>query len=290
MIQWRGDFGAHIGLCRVRIALFSSLSAATGFIIAKPGPGPGIFPLMLGIFILACGASALNQYQERGTDALMPRTAGRPIPSGKITPLAALCFSVGLIAVGVFALLPTGSILAPLLGLTGVLWYNGLYTFMKRKTAFAAVPGALVGTVTPAAGWVSGGGELSDPGIAALCFFFFLWQIPHFWLLVLSHGEEYEKAGLPSLTGIFTRAQLLRIIFIWISSAAVSCLFISMSGVVRTPLVNILLFGASFWLVVSAVGLQVPGREEIHYSFAFRKINVYVFLVMALLSVDRLFL
>lgn len=290
MRHGRGDFGAHIGLCRVRIALFSSLSAATGFIIARPGPGPEMLPLMTGIFILACGCSALNQYQERETDALMPRTAGRPIPSGKITPAAALYFSVALISSGVLTLLLTGSVFGPLLGLAGVLWYNGLYTSMKRKTAFAAVPGALVGTITPAIGWVSGGGALSDPGMAALCFFFFMWQVPHFWLLVLNYGEEYEEAGLPSLTKIFTRAQLLRIIFIWISAVAVSGLFISTGGMIHTPPVNVLLLGASFWLVVNAVRLLLPGRGEIPYPLTFRKINIYVLLVMALLSVDKLFL
>jgi protoheme IX farnesyltransferase len=157
---------------------------------------------------------------------------------------------------------------------------------MKRKTAFAAVPGALVGTITPAIGWVAGNGSLSDPRLLSLCFFFFMWQVPHFWLLLLDHGEEYEKAGLPSLTGIFARTQLLRIIFIWIFATAVSCLFLPFTGVIRTPLVALLLFGASLWLM--AQGIMLFSVRESPSSVPFGRINAYMLLVMVLLSVDRL--
>ena len=288
MSRERGDLYAHIGLCRIRISLFSSLSAATGFLTARPGAGPEMLPLMLGVFLLACGSSALNQYQERSIDVLMPRTRTRPIPSERISPLGALYFSLALITSGTLTLLLTGSVFAPLLGLAGVLWYNGLYTTIKRKTAFAAVPGALVGTITPAIGWVAGNGSLSDPRLLSLCFFFFMWQVPHFWLLLLDHGEEYEKAGLPSLTGIFTRAQLSRVIFAWILAAAVSCLFLPFTGVIRTPLVALLLFGASLWLM--AQGIRLFSLRESLSSTPFRKINAYMLLVMVLLSVDRLIL
>jgi protoheme IX farnesyltransferase len=284
----QGNLGAHTGLCRVRISLFSSLSAATGFLVSRPGPGPEMFPLMLGIFLLACGSSALNQYQERKFDALMPRTRTRPIPSGRVSASGALYFSLSLLFCGTLTLLLTGSVLAPLLGLAGVLWYNGLYTSMKRKTAFAAVPGALVGTITPAVGWVAGNGSLSDPRLLFLCFFFFMWQVPHFWLLLLNHGEEYEKAGLPSLTGIFARTQLLRIIFVWLLAAAVSCLFLPFAGIIRTSVVALLLFGLSFWLVGHGMTL-LRSAGECSSSVTFRRINIYMLLVMALLSVDRLF-
>jgi len=289
MKRGRSDLSAHAGLCRMRIALFSSFSAATGFVLARPGFSPEMLPLALGVFLLACGASALNQYQERGIDAVMPRTRTRPVPSGKISPRNALRFSLVLIASGSLTLIFTGSVLSPSLGLTGVIWYNGLYTAMKKKTAFAVVPGAIVGAITPAIGWVAGYGSFSDPRLISLCFFFFMWQVPHFWLLLLNYGEEYERAGLPSLTGIFSRTQLLRIIFIWIFAAAVSCLFLPVTGIVRTPALRYLLVGSSLWLVWNGLTLLRFKAAERSFSSAFGRINGYMFFAMVLLSADRLF-
>lgn len=279
---------SYIDLCRIRVSFLSTFSAATGFILSARQMKPQMIILMIGVFFLACGASALNQYQERNIDALMPRTEKRPIPSGRIHPLHALYFSLMLTLLGSLTLLLVGSITAPLLGLFAVLWYNGVYTYLKRKTAFALIPGALIGMIPPAIGWVSGGGSLSEPKLLFLCFFFFMWQVPHFWLLILNHGDEYKNAGLPSLTGIFTRTQLLRIIFNWIFATAVSCLFLSVNGMIQTPLISFLLFGASLWLIWNGIRLLRLEGEELFYSLAFRRINIYMFLVMLLLSVDRI--
>jgi protoheme IX farnesyltransferase len=284
--QGRGGIGAHVGLCRWRVSVFSSLSAVTGFLIANSGPGPELLPLALGVFLLACGASALNQYQEREIDALMTRTKTRSLPSGRISPSDALSFAITLVVCGTLVLLLAGSAFAPLLALGAVLWYNGFYTPLKRKTAFAAVPGALVGAIAPAIGWAAGGGGLSDPRLFALCFFFFMWQVPHFWLLLLDRGKEYEQAGLPSMTGIFTEAQLRRIILAWILAAAVSSLFLPFTGIIRTPVVALLLFGGSLWLM--AQGIRLSRMHESPPSVPFGRLNVYILLVMLSLSLDRL--
>ncbi len=272
-------------LCKMRISVFSAFAAAAGFLLAAPQGRGAIFLLIAGVFLLACGACALNEYQERDTDARMSRTRNRPIPSGRITPFRALFFSWTCTALGTTALLLAGFMTAALLGLFAAVWYNGVYTPLKKKTAFALIPGGLVGLIPPAMGWVSGGGLLSDPGLRALCFFFFMWQIPHFWLLLMDHGEEYEKAGLPSLTKVFSKAQLSRIIFSWIAAAAVSCLFLPFSGIVRTPLVSVLLFSASLWLVTQ--GLNLLSLREPPVSVPFRRINIYMLFVMTLLSADR---
>jgi len=278
-------------LCKVRISLFSAFSALTGLLLAAREFRPETVVLVAGVFLLACGSSALNQYQERKTDALMPRTEKRPIPSGRMEPSHALFFSVMLISLGSLTLLLTGRAVAPVLGLLAVIWYNGLYTYLKRKSAFALIPGSLVGAIPPAMGWVTGGGTFLDPGLIALCFFFFLWQVPHFWLLILSYGEEYRNAGLPSLTAIFTRTQLLRIIVNWIFATAVSCLFLSISGMVLTPLINYALIGVSLWLVTTAVRLLIQGGEVTStYTSTFRGINTYMFLVMFLATIDTFFI
>jgi len=277
------------GLCKARISLFSAFSAATGFLMASSGADRGLIALTAGVFLLSCGSCALNQYQERETDALMPRTMNRPLPSGRIAPRLALLSSFFLICSGFTVLAAVRSSLVPALGLFAVIWYNGVYTPLKKRTAFALIPGALVGMVPPAMGWVAGGGSVTDPGLPFLCFFFFMWQVPHFWLLVLNYGREYEEAGLPSLTAVFTRVQLLRLISHWIFGAAMSCLLISLNGLVRAGTTRFLLFGLSLWLVGNGIGiLRSHGSEFIH-PYAFRRVNLYMFLAMVLLSVDRLF-
>jgi protoheme IX farnesyltransferase len=280
---------AYIELCKVKVALLSAFSSVTAFLLAARRWEPQILVMTTGIFLLACGASSLNQYQERDLDARMERTRKRPIPSGRIEPARALFFSLILIASGLLGLLLTGGLPAPLLGLGAVVWYNGVYTFLKKKSAFAVIPGALVGTAPVAIGWSAGGGGLSDPALAAVSFFFFMWQVPHSWLFILTHGDEYKAAGLPSLTSFFGKDQLSRINFIWISAVAVSCLLLPESGAAHSSIVKALFCGLSAWLVWSGASLLKGREKDPGYALAFRRINASLVVVLSLLSIDALF-
>ena len=276
-------------LSKFRLSLLVALSTGTGFILATHGLSRGIVLPVVGIFLLACGSSTLNQYQEREIDALMDRTKGRPIPSGAVRPLHALLVALSLIFSG-FLILFYGSNLGALgLSILAVLWYNGVYTYLKRESAFAAIPGALVGAVPPAVGWTAGGGGLLEPQVLAIAFFFFIWQVPHSWLLLLSYPEDYEKAGLPSLTRMFTTGQLTRIVFMWILGTAATCLFlIPIFGIVNSYLMNFSLLVATLWLVWKATKLLRAQDREFSFRFAFREINIYALLVLSLLSLGTL--
>lgn len=288
MIMRADKILSYAELCKLRISLLSAFSAGMGFLLSAHRVGSEMLSVAFGVFLLACGACALNQFQERGLDAMMKRTSGRPVPSGRIKPASALCFALSLISLGCLILLLIGGAVVMFLGVIAVIWYNGVYTFLKRKTAFAAVPGSLTGSVPPAIGWVLGGGALTDHRLATICFFFFMWQAPHFWLLLMGHGEEYEKAGLPSPAALFSRPQLRRVIFIWISAAAISVLFIPMGGVVQNYLTGISLFTASVWLIFRGVRVLRAGDRDDCFILAFRGINVFVFIIMLLLSIDNL--
>ncbi len=278
----------YAGLCKVRISLFSAFSAATALLGSCSSPDRKLVALVAGVFLLSCGSCALNQVQERKVDALMPRTKIRPLPSGRVSTASALIFSVFLIVQGFAVLFLVSNALVQILGIFAIIWYNGIYTYLKRRTAFALIPGALVGVVPPVMGWVAGGSSITDPRLLFLCFFFFIWQVPHFWLLMLNCGDEYDRAGLPSLTGILTRKQLLRIVFVWISATAISCLFIPMTGIVQTLAANCLLGGASLWLVANGLALLRKEAAERISSLLFRRINVFMLLVMVFMSSDRL--
>jgi heme o synthase len=273
-------------LCKARISLLASMSAATGFILAA-NPAWEILPaLFAGVFLLACGACVLNQYQERHTDSRMARTAGRPLPSGRIRPGQALGLALLLILSGEGFLLFTGNAAVPLLGAVAVCWYNILYTGLKKVSAFAVVPGALVGAIPPVMGWAAGGGTLSDPALAVLAFFFFMWQVPHFWLHLLTYGKEYAEAGLPSLSDVFSAAQLKRLTFQWLSATAVSSLLLGLCGLLQSPVLKIGLLAAALWLVSGAVLLMV--RHESRPALLFRRINHFMVAVMVMAVLDRI--
>jgi protoheme IX farnesyltransferase len=272
-------------LCKARISLFSSLSAAMGFFLVAD-PTWEMFPaLFAGVFLLSCGACALNQYQERSVDARMARTSGRPIPSGRIRPGQALGWALLFILSGEGLLLFTGNNAVPLLGAAAVCWYNVLYTGLKKVSAFAVVPGALVGCLPPVMGWAAGSGTLSDPRLAALAFFFFMWQVPHFWLHVLTYGKEYAEAGLPSLTDVFSSAQLERLAFQWVSATAVSALLLGLSGLLQSPFAKAGLAAASLWLVAGGIFLML--RHEATHTMLFRRANTFMLAVMLLTVIDQ---
>ena len=278
----------YIELCKINISLLSSFSAAAGFVLSALQVKIQIIPVITGVFVLACGACALNQYQDRDIDARMSRTRGRPVPSGRIKPFYALTFSILFILSGFILLSLTASPLVPGLGILAVLWYNGLYTFLKRKTAFAVIPGAIIGAIPVAIGWVAGGGAVSDTRLLLVCFFFFMWQVPHFWLLMAGHGNEYREAGMPSLTGIFTSAQLSRIIFIWILSTSVSALLISAYGIIQSSLTNSLLISLS--LLMTLCGIKFLKGKIASTNALFGGINIYMCVVLLIFFIDVLLL
>lgn len=269
-----------VELSKIRIAVLSTASAVTGWLLAAHSFSLAMLPAVAGVFLLAAGAGALNQYQERDLDALMLRTVRRPLPSGRMRATTALVVALLLVVLGTLCL--ASNPVAMLLGLFTVLWYNGVYTPLKRVSAFAAIPGGLVGAVPPIIGWTAGGGEAGDPRILAVAFFFFVWQVPHFWLLLLRIGDDYARAGLPTITQLFTRRQLARIIYVWMIATAVACVSMPMFGVVSPLWALVGLAAASLWLGWHATAMVRSNGEVL----AFHQINVYALLVIAMLSLS----
>ncbi len=273
---------------KIRIAELVALSTATGFVLARGGVDWRIVPAVVGIFFMAAGSGALNQIQERHLDARMERTRHRPLPSGKLLPHHALAIALTLLTMGGVILFVFFGWLAAALGVLNALWYNGVYTPLKRITPFAVIPGALIGAVPPAIGWIAAGGAWWDKRLWALAFFFFIWQIPHFWLLLLNFGEDYERAGFPSLFRQFTKHQVARITFMWILATVFTTVFFPLYGFGARQLTYFILFIAALWLVWNSRQLLREALSPKIFWKAFMWINVYMIFVMAVLVVDRL--
>lgn len=287
-ISWREWFILLLRLGKIKISLLSTLSTATGYLLATGKVTIHMFVPTAAVLLLACGSCALNQYQEREIDQSMERTKLRPIPSGRLNPEVALWISLGLILLGSFILYLGMNNLTLVVGLLAVLWYNLIYTPLKQKTAFAAIPGALVGAIPPILGWVSGGGDIFDPRIWGIGLFLFIWQVPHFWLLLLDSSRDYEKAGLPSITKIFSTAQIKRIIFIWLLSTGVSGLSIFSFHLVHLRLVHFFLLLSTLWHIWNSFHFFRSSSPGADLKAAFTKLNIYAVLVLFLLSSDRL--
>jgi len=279
----------YLVLCRLPISLFATCSALTGYLLTGAVSAVTISFLAAGVFLLACGASALNQFHERDLDAMMERTRLRPLPAGTMTSAHVLVVSMMLILSGLIHLARLGW-MSFALGSLAILWYNGLYTRLKRTTAFAAVPGALVGALPPVMGWTAGGGNLADSRVFALAALFFLWQIPHFWLLLLRNAGQYEKAGLPTLTSIIPQVLLTRITLLWIAAAAVASLAMPLFGIVRSPYAYAPLVILAVW--VSGSGLEIITRDTAAAALlpAFRRVNIFILLFMLLAVFDSFLL
>jgi protoheme IX farnesyltransferase len=277
-------------LAKVKITSFVTVTTAFGYIAASGKIDLMILPVLFGVLLLAFGSAALNHYQEKDFDSKMNRTKDRPIPSGRISPNTVLKISLILILLGSLILILWTNLLALGLGLLNLIWYNFIYTLLKRKTPFAIVPGSLVGAIPPAIGWAAAGGSLLDPQIIIIAFFFFIWQIPHFWLLLLVMDKDYQQAGFPTLTQIFNHEQLSRITFIWIISTAVTGLMIPLFGMVNELWINLGLFVSGALLTWKAFGLLVETNDFSAFRLNFKYINYFALSVVFLISIDKLFL
>ena len=275
-------------LGKVRITFAVALTTITGYVLAKEAFDTGLLLPSIGIFLLACGSSAINHYQERERDAKMERTKDRPIPSGRISPGGALAYAMVLTLAGSWLLLVSSGFLGMQLGLLALLWYNGIYTPLKKRTAFAVVPGAVIGAIPPLVGWVAGGGSLADPRAMMIAFFFFIWQVPHFWLLMLKYGSEYKKAGYPSITEVLNQKQIRRITFIWIFATVVSAFMLPVFGVVDSWITVVAMFIASIWLIVIFAGLIFRKKREFKPFHYFMRINYYILIIIVFLSIDHI--
>jgi protoheme IX farnesyltransferase len=175
------------------------VTTALGFVAGGGALTATLLPqVLLGVGLLSAGSSALNHLWERETDALMRRTANRPLPAGRLEPDRALRFGVVLTLAGLVELVLAVDLLTALLGAVAFAIYVFVYTPLKKLTPLATVVGAIPGALPPVMGWTAAQHQLS-PGAWVLFGILFLWQLPHFLAIAWLYREDYARAGLPML-------------------------------------------------------------------------------------------
>lgn len=278
--------GLYAELSKIKIPFAVSVSSLTGYLVYSGSFDAGAVASTLGVFVLASGSAALNQYQEFRLDAKMKRTQNRPIPSGRYSSKNTLLFSIFVSLVGAAILLFGSNIMACLIGLLTLLWYNAIYTPLKRKSVYAVLAGAFVGAFPPMIGWTAAGGYIFDTSTILIAMLLFIWQVPHFILLLLKFGHEYELAGFKSLTSIFSSAQLKQLIFVWILATAFSVMIIPFAGVISSGVITLALLISSTWLILCFYFLMKKRPYDLRTAFI--QINLFLIVVLILFSVDSL--
>jgi protoheme IX farnesyltransferase len=202
-------------LTKPGITLMVVLTAGLGFLLAEEERISFLLLVhtLLGTGLVSAGASVLNQVIERETDALMRRTAQRPLPAGRMDPDMALLFGVGLAVTGLVDLALGVNLLTSLLGAVALAGYVFVYTPLKRVSSLATVVGAVPGAIPPMMGWSA---VRNDLDLAAWVLFgiLFFWQMPHFLAIAWLCRDDYREAGFPMLTvsdpeGLRTSRQVL---------------------------------------------------------------------------------
>ena len=183
-------------LTKPRLSLLSVFTASLGFLVHDPLRSDLVLfiALTIGTALAAGGAAALNQWMERKEDALMARTASRPIPAKLVSPEIALCFGFLLSALGLVTLWLWTNPWATILTFSTLVIYLAIYTPLKKKSPLAIEIGAIAGALPPLIGWVVAAGQPTTYGLI-LFGILFAWQLPHFMAIAWNHRKDYTKGG-----------------------------------------------------------------------------------------------
>jgi len=276
-----------ISLTKFVLSFAVSLSALFAYIMAKGEVGMDMIYATLAVLLVAMGVSTLNQVQEYKEDSKMERTKNRPIASGRMSPKTGIIIATILI-------LASFALIYSLLGLTGInffafafIWYNLMYTPLKKKSALAVVPGAILGVIPPAIGWLVAGHTLFELEFYALAMFYFIWQVPHFWLLVMLFHGDYKDGGYPTAMRLFGEGTLQRLTFVWLMLTINAGIFMVYIFEVYSIITTILITALGVWAFLTSTKLL---KREFKLSDAraiFWKINAAFLGTIILLSIDE---
>jgi protoheme IX farnesyltransferase len=277
-----------VALTKPRVMMLAVFTALVGLGGAPARLDPLItFAAVLAIAAGAGAAGVLNMWYDADIDAVMARTAMRPIPSGKVSRFEALVFGLALSGFAVVVLaLATNLTSAALLACT-ILFYVVVYTaWLKRATRQNIVIGGAAGALPPVIGWAAATGDIGFEPLT-LFLIIFLWTPPHFWALALNRTDDYARAGVPMLPVVAGRAATTRQILIYSGLLALASELpwvLGFAGAIYGVIVAIC--GALFLILALKLNMSIAAdRRAPHRLFVFS--IFYLFVLFAALLVDH---
>ncbi len=287
----QGSVRDYYELLKPRVMQLVIFTAVVGLFAA-----PGHIHPWLGFITILCiavgaGASgALNMWYDADIDAVMKRTAKRPVPAGAISPNEALIFGMGLSFASVLMLAMNVSILAAGLLAFTIFFYVVIYSMgLKRRTPQNIVIGGAAGAFPPMISWIAVTGRI-DLGAIALFLLIFMWTPPHFWALALFREGDYHKAGIPMLPNVSGRAETRKQILIYaLLCAPVAALpaLCGMSGVVYA-MGAALLTGMFIYRAIQLYRFTDAVSEDKAAKKLFGFSIIWLFAMFALILVEKL--
>jgi len=250
-------------LTKLIISASITFTTLTGYIIAKGIIDSTLFLTLIGVFLMAAGASTINHITERRTDALMPRTKNRPLPSGRMSVLQGCIWASIFIISGTIVLLIFANPVCAALGLFNAIWYNLVYTPLKKISVWAVFAGTITGIIPFFMGILAATNQIPNPLDYFIGFYMFLWQIPHFFLLISKYGKEYERAGLVSITQRLAIEKIVLISYLWMIASCIASLLIPLFGITHYKISGIAILGISlFVFLIVSKGLFGKNRFQ----------------------------
>ena len=280
--------GDYIELMKPRVMSLVVFTALVGLVRAPEPMHPVMaFTAVLCIAVGAGAAGALNMSYDADIDARMARTAGRPIPRGRITPGEAAGFGFTLAVFSVVLLGLLVNVLAGALLAFTIFFYVAIYTmWLKRSTPQNIVIGGAAGALPPIIGWAAATGSVAIEPLV-LFLIIFLWTPPHFWALSLYRTEDYARAGVPMLPVVAGKEETRRQILIYtliLAPLGVAPWLLGYAGAIYG--VVALVVGGVMIVLALRLRLERQGHTASRHMFAFS--ILYLFLLFAMLLVDRM--
>ncbi len=281
----------YIALTKPRITWLILMSTGVGYFFGlKHGWADWhdsilLLNTLIGTGLIASGTAALNQWFERDADCLMRRTAGRPLPSGKMTANRALMFGIVLALAGFLELAVWVNPLTGLLGALTLGAYLFIYTPLKQRSHLSTVIGALPGAVPPLMGYAASNGALTAEAWTLFAILF-VWQFPHFLAIAWMYREDYARAGIRMLPvvepdGMSTARQIV----LYASTLIPVSLFPVLLGMTgKVYLVGALLLGA--WFLYTGVRVAFD-RTNIRARHVLLASVIYLPMIYGLMVFDR---
>jgi protoheme IX farnesyltransferase len=274
-------------LTRVGLSLAVAFSAFAGYCVFKPIPGLTALFSFFGVLILSCACAALNQYQEQRPDGLMKRTENRPLPAKSVSSFQTLFVAAVLGLWGILLLYVGTTWVAGTLGVFSVFWYNAVYTPLKKKTCFAFLIGAIAGALPPLIGYTGAGGPLLGKGLVVGAFLFF-WQIPHFMLVLLKHGNDYARAGFPALSLSTSQKRFKPFVFLGLLATSLSSILFPLFKIISNTGIITVFVIVNVLFVVYFFNALVRGKKDLNFRTTFRMLYLYQGVMLVLIIGDAL--